>query len=134
MKIDIKERIIIPLCKVDYIGVGKKCNLIEISVDLYSGYGQWRKAGEEYFSIMGYIWNNKKSDCYSCGQNFDTIARYLYQFDEDTKKLYLELMEYHEKYNLCYTNTIPKNDIKKIEDICNSLLEIWNKKHKSKAK
>ena len=57
--------------KVDYLGNGKKSCPVEVDLELRE-----TDKGPE-LSICGIIWNHKMTDCYSCGQNIDTIGKYI---------------------------------------------------------
>ena len=62
----------IALGKIDYNGSGRKNCAVDIEVTLEDG----------RLSICGNIWNPRRTDCYSCGQNLHTIAEY---FPHDSK-------------------------------------------------
>ena len=57
--------------KIDYNNSGRKNCLVTVEVEL--------KESENgpVFTASGNIWNSRKTDCYSCGQNLDTIAEYI---------------------------------------------------------
>jgi len=59
----------IELGKVDYNGSGRKNCPVSIEVEIRD-----RDNGAE-LSICGNIWNPIRTDCYSCGQNLDEIAK-----------------------------------------------------------
>lgn len=45
------------------------------------------------FAVCGYIYNTRKTDCYSAGQNLETI--YKYNKSDTVKKLYTFWKQYH---------------------------------------
>jgi hypothetical protein len=53
--------------KVDYNNSGRKNCRVTVEIELEDG----------WLSICGNIWNPRETDCYSCGQNLDTIAELL---------------------------------------------------------
>lgn len=73
--------------KIDYLGTGKKTCPVTVEIEL-----KQTDKGEE-FTASGNIWNHIKTDCYSCGQNLDTIAEYIKT--PLFKKVYRLWKQYH---------------------------------------
>tara|TARA_R100000278_G_scaffold33502_1_gene30424 strand:- start:219 stop:713 length:495 start_codon:yes stop_codon:yes gene_type:complete len=71
--------------KVDYMNNGKKNCLIEVELN-FDGVR---------FSASGTIWNHLKTDCYSAGQNLDTIKKFL-----PNNKLFNKIYDIWKKYHL----------------------------------
>ena len=71
--------------KVDYMNNGKKNCLIEVELN-FDGVR---------FSASGTIWNHLKTDCYSAGQNLDTIKKFL-----PNNKLFNKIYNIWKKYHL----------------------------------
>ena len=71
--------------KVDYMNNGKKNCLIEVELN-FDGVR---------FSASGTIWNHLKTDCYSGGQNLDTIKKFL-----PNNKLFNKIYDIWKKYHL----------------------------------
>ena len=69
---------IIDLGKVDYWGIGRKTCPVDVEIELRTS-----DKGKE-LAICGTIWNPRKTDCYSAGQNLDTIAELIHtdEFNE----------------------------------------------------
>jgi hypothetical protein len=74
--------------KIAYLRHGVKNCPTEVSLELSK-----EKWGHR-LSICGTIWNHIKTDCYSCGQNLDTLARFLHN------KTFRELYDLWKKYHL----------------------------------
>ena len=66
-----KIRRIIELGKIDYLGIGRKENLVTVEVEL-----EEREEGKVEFSCCGNIWNRIKSDILCGGQCLDEIKEY----------------------------------------------------------
>ncbi|RYD61954.1 MAG: hypothetical protein EOP83_15845 [Verrucomicrobiaceae bacterium] len=62
---DTQMRRTIDLGKIAYNRTGRKANRVTIEVELNVG----------RLSICGNIWNQRETDCVSCGQNIDEIGR-----------------------------------------------------------
>jgi len=74
--------------KIAYMRPGRKTCPTEVSLELSKEIWGYR------LSITGTIWNHIKTDCYSCGQNLDTMAKYLHN------KTFRELYDLWKKYHL----------------------------------
>lgn len=68
----------------------RKANLVEVDIFLRP-----LENGQMEFSAMGTIWNCRKTDCLTCGQNLDEIREYL-KFNP----LFEEIYDLWEKYHL----------------------------------
>ena len=79
------ESNIISFGKVDYLGIGKKNCLVEVELNF----------NQNKFSASGTIWNHLKTDCYSCGQNLDTIKKLI-----PDNKLFNKIYDIWAKYHL----------------------------------
>ena len=94
--------------KVDFYGKGRKVNEVEVEVELRLRGGEptfvvrgkeWEYTGYDtpkYYelSICGDIWNSRRTDVISGGQNLDTIARYI------RTPAFLEVYDLWKKYHL----------------------------------
>jgi hypothetical protein len=58
--------------KVDYAGNGRHSYPADVDVELRQREGT-EGNGRTELSICGNIWNTRKTDCVSCGQNIDTL-------------------------------------------------------------
>ena len=76
---------IIQFGKVDYLNNGKKNCLVEVEIN-FNGIT---------FTSSGTIWNHLKTDCYSGGQNLDTIKKFL-----PNNKLFNKIYNIWKKYHL----------------------------------
>jgi hypothetical protein len=79
---------VITLGKIDYYNTGRKNNLCELVIDLNEtdkGYA---------FSMSGFIWNTKKTDCLTCGQICEDFLMY-FPNNEKVKRLVEIWKEYH---------------------------------------
>lgn len=73
--------------KIDYYGTGRKINAVEVEVELRD---------DNILAICGSIWNSKKTDEITAGQNLDEIKKYI---KNDTFDLIYELWSgYHLKH------------------------------------
>ena len=107
-----------PYCK-------QKRNDVDIEIQLYNDCNGHRKPGEEYFSIMGNIWNSKGTDCVICGQCLEKIREYFGKgIDEKFKAPFEELMALYDKHNLKYTRCIPQEDLERIKELICELLDL----------
>ena len=79
---------IIELVKIDYKRIGKKINMVDISIELRD------KKGHKALSICGSIWNIRHSDTICCGQCLDEINKY-FKYNKTFKKIYRLWKLYH---------------------------------------
>jgi len=82
--------------KIDYLGIGKRTCPVEVDVELRT-----RDNGDLEFAASGAIWNHCHTDCYSCGQNLDTIAKYIKS---------AEFKEIYRLWNRWHLNTFKAGD------------------------
>ena len=118
-------RKIIDLGKVHYNGRGK-INPVTIDIELRKRGGKeilkYGKPTGEYtpkyieLSICGNIWNQKKSDVYSCGQNLDNIMEYVKDMSPKNQRLFRIIFGWWKKYHLNGMRgiAIPKSVLKDI--------------------
>ena len=78
--------------KVDYNGSGRKINLVEVEVEL-------EERGSDYcFSVMGNIWNTRKTDTLCGGQCLDEIKVFENQLRDP--KLFNVLWDLWKRFHL----------------------------------
>lgn len=75
--------------KVDYEGTGRLENVVTIEIEYKE-----KKEGQKVLSICGNIWNRRKSDTISGGQNLDEILRVLPE-NETIKKIHSIWKKWH---------------------------------------
>ncbi len=103
----------ISLGKIAYNGKSKNCP-VTVSLELRAVENaiHWEtgdKVNGIELSICGNIWNHIKTDCYSCGQNLDTIAQYI-----KTPK-FKRIRQIWEQYHLNDMNAGTKKQAEAIE-------------------
>ena len=81
---------IIELGKIDYNQSGRKDCLVDIEIKLKD------TPEGKVFTAFGRIWNPKKTDCYSSGQNLDEIEEL---FTSSNKQLH-RIVEIWKKYHM----------------------------------
>jgi len=100
--------------KIDYFGKGRKTNEVTVHVEL-----QEKNEGL-VFTASESIWNNRHTNCYSCGQNLDEINKFI--SDETFKKIYIWWTLYHlnDLHAGCiHQRAFEKEEYKKhAEDVC----------------
>lgn len=79
--------------KIDYLGSGRRNCAVTVEVELESG-----KDDKPIFSVSGTIWNTKKTDTYSFGQNLDEIAKHI------DDPLFAKIYTYWKMYHLNHMN------------------------------
>ncbi|MDV3429125.1 MAG: hypothetical protein LIR50_19205 [Bacillota bacterium] len=55
------------LGKIDFYGTGRKINAVTVKIELTE---------ENVFTACGYVWNIRRTDCVSGGQNLDEIYKF----------------------------------------------------------
>lgn len=75
--------------KIDYTGRGRKDCPVAVEVELRE------EDGKVELSIVGEIWNCRRTDCHTCGQCLDTIKKFI-----GGNSLFKELYGYWSKYHL----------------------------------
>lgn len=96
---------IIKLGKIDYLGIGRKTCPVEVSFEIRD----WN--GYDELAICGDIYNHLHTDCYSCGQNLNTIAKYI------KSKKFNEILRLWNAYHLHKWDNISAEDKKIISNI-----------------
>lgn len=109
----------IPFGKVDYFNRGRKDCPVEIDIEIRrKGTKTVKIDGENVkvddgaeLSICGAIWNHIHTDCYSCGQNLDTIRKYL-----KGNKLFDRIFELWSEYHLNGLNAGTRKQTKLLKE------------------
>lgn len=99
----------------------KKC-LVTIEVEIYDSdvftFENCEKKivrTDREISFVGNIWNGGKTDCYSCGQNNETIAKH---FIELQNRVVLKvILTLWEKYHLCRIEEISEEDKELMKEV-----------------
>ena len=75
--------------KIDYFGCGRKINPVEVEICLRED-----EPGKLVFTASGTIYNQRKTKCFSCGQNLDEINKFV------TDNTFLEIYRLWKLYHL----------------------------------
>ena len=109
--------------KIDYYGIGRRINLVEVTLYLEEGKSQWGSIGGPwgpevltgskgiYFSVTARVWNNTMTDIVmgGCVDEIGSVPV--------NNALFQEIKSLWKKNNMKYTRYISLKDMKRIKEI-----------------
>lgn len=110
--------------KIDYYGIGRRINLVEVTLYLEEGRTQWGRIGGPWgpevltgskgisFSVTARVWNNTMTDIVMGGQCLDEIGSV-----PVNNALFQEIKALWKKNHMEHTRNISLTDMKRIKEI-----------------